>query len=448
MKYKVPFKLKELSQIFQANGFSLYLVGGAVRDFVLEAENHDYDFTTDAEPREVKRMFRKTIDTGIKHGTVTVLFKGGSYEITTFRTEGEYHDGRHPDRVSFVRSLDEDLKRRDFTINALAVDLKTGVIIDQHDGLGDLKKGIVRAIGEPEKRFKEDALRMLRACRFSAKLGFRIDEGTKNAISRLRENVRLVSSERIKDELFRLIDSSNPRYGLESMRETGLMDIILPELSALFGLEQGGFHNEDCYEHSLLALERARDMGYPIEVKVAALLHDIGKKEARRPGETRYTFYGHEVISERLAEGILERLKASNKEKKIILRIIREHMFSYLPEWSDGAVRRFINRVGIKSLDSLYMLRDCDNAATTGDKPDSDHLLEELKARIKRELDRNNALCLKDLRITGDDLIALGVEKGPSVGRILNALLDAVIENPALNDKEKLSSIARELMEG
>lgn len=445
MKYSVPHKLRELAEIFEKNGFSLYLVGGAVRDYVLGLDNHDYDFTTDAEPLEVKKMFKKTIDTGIKHGTVTVLFKGGSYEITTFRTEGEYHDGRHPEKVSFVRNLDEDLKRRDFTINALAADLRSGTIIDQHDGLADIKNGVVRAIGIAEERFTEDALRMLRACRFSSKLGFEVEESTKMAISKLKENVKLVSSERIKDELFRLIDSPHPRMGLETMRETGLMDIILPELSALYGLEQGGFHKEDAYEHSILALERARDMKYPIEVKVSALLHDIGKKQTRREGETRYTFYGHEGISERMTLGILERLKASNNEKKIILRLIREHMFSYTPEWTDGAVRRFINRVGINSLDRLYMLRDCDNAATTGEKPDNSHLEKELRTRINSELERNSALTLKDLKITGDDLMKLGIEKGPSIGKILNQLLEMVIDNPELNEKEKLSSIAREL---
>ncbi|MBQ2259396.1 MAG: CCA tRNA nucleotidyltransferase [Spirochaetales bacterium] len=445
MKYSVPHKLRELAEIFEKNGFSLYLVGGAVRDYVLGLDNHDYDFTTDAEPLEVKKMFKKTIDTGIKHGTVTVLFKGGSYEITTFRTEGEYHDGRHPEKVSFVRNLDEDLKRRDFTINALAADLRTGTIIDQHDGLADIKNGVVRAIGIAEERFTEDALRMLRACRFSSKLGFEVEESTKMAISKLKENVKLVSSERIKDELFRLIDSPHPRMGLETMRETGLMDIILPELSALYGLEQGGFHKEDAYEHSILALERARDMKYPIEVKVSALLHDIGKKQTRREGETRYTFYGHEGVSERMTLGILERLKASNNEKKIILRLIREHMFSYTPEWTDGAVRRFINRVGINSLDRLYMLRDCDNAATTGEKPDNSHLEKELRTRINSELERNSALTLKDLKITGDDLMKLGIEKGPSIGKILNQLLEMVIDNPELNEKEKLSSIAREL---
>ena len=208
-------ELKALSDIFQKNGFSLYLVGGAVRDYVLGKPSHDYDFTTDALPMEVKSMFRRTIDTGIKHGTVTVLFKGGSYEITTFRTEGDYSDSRHPDNVCFVRSLEEDLKRRDFTINALASNVQDGEIIDMHDGLSDLKNGTIRAIGNPMERFKEDGLRMMRAARFSAKLGFSIEGNTLSAMKALKENIRNISRERIREEFFRLVDSPFPRMGLD-----------------------------------------------------------------------------------------------------------------------------------------------------------------------------------------------------------------------------------------
>ena len=223
-------ELKALSDIFQKNGFSLYLVGGAVRDYVLGKPSHDYDFTTDALPMEVKSMFHRTIDTGIKHGTVTVLFKGGSYEITTFRTEGDYSDSRHPDNVCFVRSLEEDLKRRDFTINALASNVQDGEIIDMHEGLSDLKNGTIRAIGNPMERFKEDGLRMMRAARFSAKLGFSIEGNTLSAMKALKENIRNISRERIREEFFRLVDSPFPRMGLEAMEKSGLMEILFPEL--------------------------------------------------------------------------------------------------------------------------------------------------------------------------------------------------------------------------
>ena len=443
MFYDIPEKLAELAHIFKQNGYSLFLVGGAVRDYVLGRKNHDYDFTTDAEPNEVKEMFKRTIDTGIKHGTVTVLFKGSSYEITTFRTEGNYTDNRHPDCVKFVKNLDEDLKRRDFTINALAADLFTGEIIDQHNGLDDLDKKKIRAIGNPVERFSEDALRMLRACRFSSKLDFDIEQSTLDAIAKLHKNVLDVSAERIKEEFFKLIDGTNPIKALEYMRSTGLMETLFPEIHNTIGVEQGGFHNEDVYTHLLLALKRANEMDYPLEVKMAALLHDVGKPSTRAEGKDRYTFYSHEIASEKIVLEILTRLKASNKEKEDISHLVREHMFSYTPDWSDAAIRRFINRVGVDYLDRLYMLRDADFAATTGDCPDSSERLEELKRRISKELNQNNAKSIKDLKINGNDLMQLGIPKGKEIGKTLSYLLERVIEQPELNTKERLASLVR-----
>lgn len=445
MFYDIPGKLAELAHIFKKNGYSLYLVGGAVRDYVLGNKNHDYDFTTDAEPLEVKAMFKRTIDTGIKHGTVTVLYKGESYEITTFRTEGDYTDNRHPDSVKFVKNLEEDLKRRDFTINALAADLFSGEIIDMNCGLQDLKDKKIRAIGNPTERFSEDALRMLRACRFSSKLDFEIDKNTLEAIAKLQKNVLDVSSERIKEEFFKLVDGSNPIRALEYMRMTGLMETLFPELYTTIGVEQRGFHNEDVYTHLLLALKHANKMHYPLDVKMAALFHDIGKPETRAEGKDRFTFYSHEVASEKITRSIMTRLKASNKEKEDISHLVREHMFSYTPDWTDAAIRRFINRVGIDYLDRLFMLRNSDLAATTGDCPDSTERLEELKQRINKELDQNNAMSIKDLHINGNDLIKLGIPKGKEIGKTLSYLLERVIEQPELNTNEKLTAIVKSL---
>lgn len=442
MQYKVPRELFELATIFKENNFSLYLVGGAVRDYVLGNKNHDYDFTTDAEPLDVKKIFKRTIDTGIKHGTVTVLFKGSSYEITTFRTEGDYNDRRHPDRVTFVKSLEEDLKRRDFTINALAANLFTGEIIDCHNGIDDLKKRIIRAIGNPQERFTEDALRMLRACRFSSKLDFDIEENTLDAIKKLHSSVNAVSSERIKEEIFKLIDGKSPRKGIGAMRMTGLLDDILPELSRCCNVEQGGYHNEDVYEHQILALEYCERKRYPIEVKIAALLHDIGKPDTQQKGDERFTFYGHESVSASLTYSVLKRLKASNKEIEDITHLIKNHMFSYTPDWTDSAIRRFIKRVGVDYLDRLFMLRDADINAMTGISPDSFESLDEMKTRINKELDAKNAISLKDLDINGNDLIQLGIPKGKEMGAILNTLLDRVIDNPELNTNKKLKDIA------
>lgn len=442
MIYSVPQKLSEIATIFKDNGFSLYLVGGAVRDYILGKQNHDYDFTTDAEPDEVKKMFRRTIDTGIKHGTVTVLYKGESFEITTFRTEGNYHDGRHPDNVYFVKSLEEDLKRRDFTINAIVADLFTGEILDYHNGLGDIENKLIRAIGDPTERFTEDALRMLRACRFSSKLGFDIEEETLSAISKLHENVKAVSAERIKEELFKLIDGANPRKGLEAMRKSGLMAAIIPELSRCYGVEQDGYHNEDVYEHLVLALERCQQMNYPIEVKVSALLHDIGKPETKKEGKEHFTYYGHEIVSARLSENILSRLKASNQEKQDITTLVKNHMFSYTRNWSDAAIRRFINRVGTEYLARLFMLRDADSIATTGPCPDSSEEIKEFKERIAKELNSTNAKTLKELKINGTNLIEMGIPKGKQIGTILSKLLEMVIENPYLNEYKKLKELA------
>ncbi len=441
MHYEVPEKLKELSTIFEENGYSLYLVGGAVRDYILGNQNHDYDFTTDAMPLEIKRMFRKTIDTGIKHGTVTVLFKGESYEITTFRADGEYHDGRHPESVKFIRNIEEDLKRRDFTINALAVNLNNGEIIDNHNGLEDLKNRRIRAIGNAEERFNEDGLRLMRACRFASKLDFDIEDSTKMAMSKLYRNIEAVSKERVKEELFRLIDGKAPRRGLEAMRVTQIMDEVLPELSKCYGVLQGGYHREDVYEHSLLALEYAAKHNYDINLKVATLFHDLGKPSSQREGNDRYTFYGHDLKGEEIAKSILERLKASNAEKYEISHLVREHMFSYTPDWSDGAVRRFINRVGKEYIDKLFLLRAADRAATLGPMPDSSTLDAAFKERIDEMLLTKPALSLKDLDIRGGDLLKKGI-KGKLLGRTLDYLLSEVIEDPEKNEKEKLLQLS------
>lgn len=444
-RYPVDDKLRDFSSVFSRNGFSIYLVGGAVRDFLLKKENHDYDFTTDAEPMEVKRLFRHTIDTGIKHGTVTVLFRGESYEVTSFRTESGYSDSRHPEKVEFVKSLSEDLKRRDFTINAIAAALPSGKIIDEHEGLKDLKKRTIRAIGNPYERFNEDALRMLRACRFAAKLSFDMEEETFEAIRTLRENVKAVSAERIKEEIFSLILSDNPVNGLEYMRLTGLMEILLPELYATYGVEQGGIHGDDVYHHLLKTLYRAKENGHDWKVRIAALFHDIGKVETRRKGEEReYTFFGHDTKSAEMYEKIADRLKTSNEEKYSVSHLIRNHMFSYSPSWSDAAVRRFMKRVGKENIDDLLDLRVDDAEAISGKV--NPLMLIALVERINGEIEKDAALSLKDLRIKGDDLIREKIiNPSPLMGRILNTLLDEVIEDPTLNEREKLLKRATEL---
>lgn len=445
MRMRIPADIADFGRIFRDSGYQLYLVGGAVRDFLLGKENDDYDFTTDAEPGEIKKIFRRTIDTGIKHGTVTVLFRGSQYEVTTFRTEGGYTDSRHPDSVHFVRSLEEDLKRRDFTINAFAASLPDGEIIDLHGGRQDLRKKLIRAIGDPKERFSEDALRMMRGARFSSQLGFSIEKNTAEAMRLLHPAIAKVSAERIKEELWKLIDGREPRKGLEAMRLSGLMEVILPELAAAYGFGQGGMHREDLYEHLVLALESARDHGYPMTVKLAALFHDIGKTRTRAPGEGReWTFYRHDEVSAEMAEKIFRRLKTSNDEREKVVHLIRNHMFSYTPDWSDSAVRRFINRVGVENINPLFFLRICDMSATVGHSPDPRGLFI-FAERINAELEKENALTIKDLRIDGGKLKELGIKPGPLMGKILQKLLDEVIENPALNSGEYLEKEALSL---
>ncbi len=446
---RISEEIAAFASVFRENGYQLYLVGGAVRDYLLGKENHDADFTTDAEPGEVKSLFRRTIDTGIKHGTVTVRFRGRQYEVTTFRTEGEYRDSRHPESVHFVRSLEEDLKRRDFTINAFAASLPDGRIIDLHDGMKDLRRKTIRAIGDPEERFSEDALRMMRAARFSSQLGFRIARDTEKAMSDLHATISRVSEERIKEELWKLIDGRDPAAGLEAMRRTGIMDTLLPELSACCGFEQGGMHSEDLYEHLLLALSAACERKYPLQVKLAALFHDIGKRETRAPGNDRkWTFHRHDEVSADITDRIFRRLKTSNDEREEVCHLIRCHMFSYTPDWTDSAVRRFINRVGLGNIDPLFQLRLCDIAATKGQKGNPSALFA-FAARINEELRKENALTLRDLRIDGRRLKEIGIAPGPAMGRILAALLDEVIEDPDRNSAEYLEkealSLARSL---
>ncbi|MCR5731937.1 MAG: HD domain-containing protein [Sphaerochaetaceae bacterium] len=443
-KYPLPDKIKALSEPFTKKGFSLYLVGGAVRDYLLGKENDDYDFTTDAKPEEVISLFPgHTIPTGIKHGTVTVRFKGESYEITTFRADGEYSDGRHPDCVKFVRNIESDLERRDFTINAFACSVESGEILDLHGGKQDLAAGLIRAIGEPKKRFDEDALRMMRACRFASRLDFEIEEETFKAIVKDSSNITKVSAERIREELFKILSSDHPAKGLELMRKTGLMKYILPELLEGYGMAQKGMHKYDVYYHIINTVQAAADTHAPFPVRLASLLHDIGKPRSRKIKDGEVTFYSHEVISEKLAIDILNRLKCSNEEIALTCLLVRNHMFNYQSEWTDSAVRRFIMRVGIENMDNLFCLRVSDRLAIDG-KVDEENL-SELKERIDAEIARGSALTIKDLKVNGRDLINLGIKPGPEMGNILSTLLERVIEEPKLNERETLLELVKEI---
>ena len=445
--------LKEAAALFDARGREICLVGGAVRDMLRGEKARDWDLATDAPPEEVTDIFRnakargKVIPTGIKHGTVTVIYKGRNMEITTYRTEAAYTDGRRPDKVLYASSIEKDLSRRDFTMNAVALRLPDGKKIDLFDGEKDIKAGIIRCVGEPAARFSEDGLRPLRAVRFAAQLSYTLDPQTMSAIPGALEICARVSAERVRDEIEKIIASGKPSRAFLLMEQTGLLKLILPELACCRGIDQKGFHRFDVLEHSLLACDYAAEKQYPQEVRIAALLHDIGKVPARKLDENGiWTFYQHEAESEKMARDILVRLRCPNALIDSVGHLIKEHMFNYTDDWSDSGVRRFIARVGEENLANVYRLRRADAYATAALEPGPDFLLP-LADRAEKILEEKQAFSLKDLAVNGDDLIEMGIPTGKTIGIILGELLETVLDDPAQNTRETLLAIAKQITE-
>jgi tRNA nucleotidyltransferase/poly(A) polymerase len=450
-RFRLPPVLQDIARIFTSAGKEVYLVGGAVRDLILERDSADWDLATNARPEEVMGLFKRVIPTGIKHGTVTIRHRGVSVEVTTFRTESAYSDGRRPDAVSYAGNIEADLSRRDFTMNAAAVKLPEGTLVDPFDGQGDIRRRLIRSVGKAEERFAEDGLRPMRAVRFAAQLGFDLEEQTLKAIPGVLNATARVAPERIREELDKTIASPSPQTGFIVMEETGLLKLILPELDACRGIEQRGYHRFDVLDHSLLACAYAAKKGFSREVRMAALFHDLGKPLVRNfvPSEDPdspepkgvWTFYNHERESVRLTEGIMGRFRYPNAVTEKVLRLIAAHMFHYEETWADSAVRRFLIRTGEDLLPELFDLRLADTAGMAGTDPDPAALLP-FRRRIESVLKKSSALSLKDLAVNGRDLMEAGVQKGKHVGIILNELLDAVIADPALNSREKLLDIA------
>lgn len=452
-----------ISRILSEKGYECYVVGGVVRDLLIKGfvpENADWDLATSATPEEVMRILSskrfKVIPTGIRYGTVTVVREGKNYQITTYRLDKEYNDFRHPSEVEFTKSIVEDLSRRDFTINAMALNLITGEFIDLFGGIEDIRNRVIRTVGDPDQRFEEDALRMLRACRFASKLEFRIEENTLSSIRRKAENITKISPERVRDEIVKMMISAKPSIGIEYMRETGLLKYILPELLECYGVTQNVYHKYDVYYHSLVTcdtlsgfLKDVEDEKRIYRLKLAGLLHDIAKpvtkQEVFENGVEVSTFYNHEVVGAGIAKRILKRLRFSNDDIDFITRLIRNHMFYYTDEWTDSAVRRFIRNVGFDIMEDLFILREADRIASGKRKPGSTSV-QKLKDRILKIIEQDNALSLKDLEVDGYDIMnTLNVPQGPIVGKILNALLQVVIDDPSKNKKEILLEIAKEI---
>jgi len=445
--------LKEAAALFNERGRELCLVGGAVRDMLRGKKAQDWDLATDAPPEEVMDIFRnaktrgKVIPTGIKHGTVTVLYKGSNMEITTYRTEAGYTDGRRPDKVRYAASIEEDLSRRDFTMNAVALRLPSGKKIDPYEGEKDIKAGIIRCVGDPAARFAEDGLRPLRAVRFAAQLSAAIDPLTMSAIPNVLETCAKVSAERVRDEIEKIIASDKPSRAFLLMEQTGLLRLFLPELACCRGIEQKGYHRFDVLEHSLLACDYAAEKQYPHEVRIAALLHDIGKAPTRKldgQGEPHWTFYRHELESAKMARSILVRLRCPNAQIDSVCHLVKEHMFHYTDDWSDAAVRRFIARVGVENLANIYRLRRADAFAAAAVEAPPNFLLG-LEDRADKILNEKQALSLKDLAVNGKDLIDMGIKPGKAIGVILGELLETVLNDPAQNTRETLLAIANSL---
>ena len=434
MKMILPEKVNFIIDTLQKHGFEGYAVGGCVRDAMLSRVPQDWDITTSAKPEQVKALFKHTIDTGIQHGTVTVMLDHEGFEVTTYRIDGEYEDARHPKEVQFTSNLLEDLRRRDFTINAMAYNEKDG-LVDAFDGLGDLKRGIIRCVGVAEERFTEDALRMLRAVRFAAQLGFVIEDQTKNAISKLAPNLEKVSAERIQIELVKLLTSAHPEE-IKTAWETGLTKVFLPEFDEMMETKQHNPHHQySVGEHTVVAL---KNIAQEKVLRLTVLLHDVAKPACRTTDDDGIDhFYGHEEKGVEMARAVLRRLKFDNDTTTRVCRLVACH--DHMPALTEKSVRKAIFRNGIEQYPSLFAVKRADTLAQSmlqrEEKLNSIEIYENLYEGI---IEKQQCLSIRDLAISGSDLIALGMEPGKAIGEMLSALLDAVLENPSLNTKEKL----------
>ena len=423
-----------------------WIVGGCVRDSLLGKPISDWDVATDALPSELMKLFPKAIPTGLQHGTVTVVMRGQHYEVTTLRGETTYSDGRRPDAVHFVDDIVADLARRDFTINAIAVDPSNGLLVDPFDGRQDLERRTIRCVGKAIERFSEDGLRVLRAARFSATLGFDLDPDTFAAIAPTLDTFRKVSAERVRDEWMKTMKARAPSRAFEIMRTSGILGVSCPEMLEGVGMVQNKWHSLDVWNHALACMDACA--GDPV-LRIAALLHDVGKPRSREFSDKTqdYTFYDHDKIGAEIALPIVTRLKFSNDEKDRIVGLVRHHLFHY-DAWSDQAVRRWIKRVGPSLLTDLYLLNEADLRGKGTIFADADLLpLVALKAHVEKVLAEGAALSTRDLAIDGNVLIKeLGIKPGRIIGQVLEELLELVIADPALNTSEGLLPLAREIV--
>ncbi len=463
--FSIPKEVIDVTEKLEKAGFEAFVVGGCVRDLILGREPRDWDVTTNATPDEIIALFTKTfyentfgtvgVVVGDEAGDPETVVEGDRelpkslkiIEVTPYRLEGDYSDNRHPDSVSFSQKIEDDLKRRDFTVNSLAYSISKKEVIDLYEGQKNLKDKIIRTVEDPVKRFTEDGLRMLRAIRFSAELGFEIEPLTEKAISDNSDLLKNISLERIRDEFSKMIMSPNPMKALLSLRKLGLLSYVIPELEKTVGVEQGGAHSYDVWEHLLRSVQGAADKNYPLELRLSALFHDISKPESRRKGmgNKEWSFYGHEVIGARVTKKILENLKYSNKVIEKVVKMIRWHMFfSDTEQITLSAVRRMIVNVGQENIWDLMNLRICDRIGTGRPKEDP-YRLRKYHSMIEEAL--RDPVSVGMLKIDGKKIMEVTeIQPGPKIGFTLHALLEEVLDDPRKNTPEYLENKAKELV--
>ena len=439
MQIKLPDYVKEILKTLHVGGYEAYIVGGCVRDAILGREPEDWDITTSAKPEKVKELFSHTVDTGIAHGTVTVLVQGGNCEVTTYRIDGEYEDNRHPKEIAFTQNLREDLLRRDFTINAMAYNEEVG-IVDVFEGIEDLNRKVIRAVGNAKERFSEDALRILRALRFAAQLGFEIEEITGREIKNHAENLTSISAERIRTELVKLLISQNPEK-IRSVYEMGITKVILPEFDAMMETAQETPHHMyNVGEHTIKALGNIEPQKV---LRLTMLLHDIGKPSMKTIDENgRAHFKKHELKSEEMARGILHRLKFDNETLRAVCHLIKYH--DYRMPATQQSVRRAMNKIGKDFFIEYIQVRKADTLAQSEYKREGKlQNLAEVTKRYEEIIQKGQCVSIKELEISGKELLELGMKQGKEIGECLEEILQQVLQDPELNKREKLLEIVK-----
>lgn len=449
---QVPKEVLQVIEGLEKAGFEAYIVGGCVRDLLLDRKPKDWDVTTNAAPEDIQAAFVHTYYTN-EFGTVGVVNDGAPegplrvVEATPYRVEGKYSDARRPDSVQWSQNIQDDLKRRDFTVNAMAYSPTKGVLLDEFGGIKDISNGVLRAVGEPKARFEEDALRIMRGVRLSAELEFRLEPQTRIAMGEMAKQLEKISKERIRDEFVRILDSTQPMQALILCRELGILGYIASEIETGVGVEQNQAHSYDVFEHNLRALQHAADKGWPTIVRLAALFHDIGKPKSRRWSEEKrdWTFHGHDVVGARMTKKILENLKFSRETSDVVVNLVRWHMFFSDPSVVTlSAVRRIVANVGKEHIWDLVNLRICDRIGT-GRPKEQPFRLRKYQAMIEQAM--RDPISVGMLKIDGRKIMELGEKPGPRIGWTLHALLEEVLEDPSKNTENYLEGRAGELLQ-